>query len=58
METTMIDGNLLFTLELFALAVLFGAGAWRIYRTRQSAAIAASAPVAYDMRRDGQRLGL
>ncbi len=57
MVATMIDGNLLFSLELSALAVLVGVGVWRISAIRQSAAINASAPVAYDMRRDGQRLG-
>jgi hypothetical protein len=54
----MIDGNLLFSLELCALALLVGAGIWRIYRTRQSATINSSAPVAYDMRQDGQRLSV
>lgn len=54
----MIYGNLLFSLELGALAVLVGAGVWRIYRTRQSTTINASAPVAYDMRQDGQRLSV
>lgn len=54
----MIDGNLLFSLELIALAVLVGVGVWRIYRTRQSATINESAPVAYDMRQDGQRLSV
>jgi len=54
----MIDGNSLFLLELCALAVLGGVGVWRIYRTRQSATINASASVAYDMRQDGQRLGV
>jgi hypothetical protein len=54
----MIDGNLLFSLELCALAVLVGVGVWRIYRTRQSATIIASVPVAYDMRQDGQRLSV
>lgn len=65
----MIDGNLLFWLEVCALTILVGVGIWRIYRTLQSARInpsallaasapVASAPVAYDMRRDGQRLSL
>jgi hypothetical protein len=56
----MIYGNLLFSLELGALAILVGAGVWRIYRTRQSTTttINASAPVAYDMRQDGQRLSV
>jgi hypothetical protein len=54
----MIDGNLLFSLELCALAVLVGLGTWRIYRNRQSATINTSAPVAYDMRQDGQRLSV
>ena len=54
----MIDGNLLFLLELCALAVLVGVGVWRIYRTRQSAAIIASVPVADDMRQVGQRLNV
>jgi hypothetical protein len=58
METTMIDGNLLFSLELCALAVLIGVGVWRIYRTRHSATINSSASVAYDMRQDGQRLSV
>jgi hypothetical protein len=53
MVTTMIDGNLLFSLELCALVVLVGVGLWRISRTRQSAAVNASASVAYDMRRAG-----
>ncbi len=52
----MIDGNLLFSLELSALAVLVGVGVWRIYRARQSGTINTPAPMAYDMRRDGQRL--
>ena len=51
----MIDGNLLFSLELCPLALLVGVGIWRVYRTRQSATINASAPVAYDMRQDGQQ---
>src|SRR4029453_14335587 len=54
-ETTMIDGNLLFLLELCALAVLVSAGIWRIFRSR-SAKIDASAPIAHDMRRDGQQV--
>jgi hypothetical protein len=56
MEATMIDGNLLLSLELGALAVLILAGVWRIYRTRRTATINASAPVAHDMRHDGQQL--
>jgi len=52
----MIDDTLLFSLELCALAVLVGMGVWRIYRTRQSAQIDASAPVAHDMRK--QQLGV
>jgi hypothetical protein len=51
----MMDGNLLLPLELLALAILVGVGVWRVYRTRGSATINASAPVAYDMRQDGQR---
>jgi ABC-type nickel/cobalt efflux system permease component RcnA len=58
METTMIDGNLLFWLEVSALTVLFGVGIWRIYRTQQPATINASDPVAYDMRQDGQQLSV
>jgi ABC-type nickel/cobalt efflux system permease component RcnA len=58
MEITMIDGNALLSLELCALAVLIGVGVWRIYRTRQSATINASASVAHDMRHDGQRLSI
>jgi hypothetical protein len=54
----MIDSNLLFLLELGALAVLVCVGVWRIYRTRQSATIIASVPVAHDMRQDGQRLSV
>ena len=54
----MIYDNLLLLLELCALVVLVGAGAWLMYRTRQSATITASAPLAYDMRRDGQRLSV
>ena len=54
----MIDGNLLFSLELCALAVLIGAGVWRIYRSRRSATPSVSAPVAYDMRQDGQRVSV
>jgi hypothetical protein len=54
----MIDSNVLFLLELCALAVLIGVGVWRIYRTRQSATIIASVPVTYDMRQDGQRLSV
>ena len=41
----MIDGNLLFLLELCALAVLVSAGFWRIFRSRRSATIDASAPL-------------
>jgi ABC-type nickel/cobalt efflux system permease component RcnA len=58
METTMIDGNLLFWLEVCALTVLLGVGIWRIYRTQQSVTINASDPVAHDMRQDGQRLSV
>jgi hypothetical protein len=61
METTMIDGNLLLSLELFALAVVVAIGVWRIYGiygTRRWAKINALAPEAYDMRQDGQRLSV
>jgi hypothetical protein len=58
METTMIDGNVLLSLELFALAVLVGVGVWRIYRTRQSATIDAPAAVVHDMREEGQLLSV
>jgi hypothetical protein len=61
MEKTMIDGNLLLSLELFVLAVVVAIGVWRIYgiyRTRRSATINALAPVAHDMRQDGQRLSV
>ena len=54
----MIDGNLLFQLELGALAVLILAGIWRIYRTLRTAKADASAPAAHDMRHDGQRLSV
>jgi hypothetical protein len=56
----MIDSNLLFWLEVCALAVLVGVGIWRIYRnrTQQSATINAPEPAAYDMRQDRQRLSL
>ena len=54
----MIDGNLLFLLELCALAVLVSAGFWRIFRSRRSATIDASAPIARDMRQDGQRVSV
>jgi hypothetical protein len=54
----MIDGNVLFSLELCALAVLVGVGVWRIYRTRQSATINAPAALAHDMRQDGQLLSV
>lgn len=54
----MIDGNLLFLLELCALTVLIGAGIWRIYRTRTTAKINVAAPMAHDMRHDGQLLSL
>jgi hypothetical protein len=58
METTMIDGNVLLSLELCALAVLVGVGVWRICRTRQSATINAPAAVEHDMRQDGQLLSI
>jgi len=58
METTMIDGNVLLSLELCALAVLVGVGVWRIYRTRQSATINAAASAVHDMRQDGQPLSV
>jgi uncharacterized membrane protein YqjE len=54
----MTDSNLLFLLELCALTVLVCVGIWRIYRTRQSTTINVSAPVAHDMRQDGQRLSV
>ena len=54
----MIDGNLLLLLELCALAVLVSAGVWRMFRSRRSATIDAAAPVAHDMRQDGQRLSV
>ena len=54
----MIDGNLLFPLELCALTVLIGAGVWRIYRTLRMGKIDAAAPVAHDMRHDGQLLSV
>ena len=54
----MIDGNLLLSLELGALAVLLCVGVWRIYSTRPSTTINASAPVAHDMRQDWQRLSV
>ena len=53
----MIDGNPLFLLELLALVVLVGGGVWHVYRTRRSATINASAPVAYDMRKTGNAPG-
>jgi hypothetical protein len=56
METTMIDNNLLFLLELCALAALIGLGAWRMFRTRES--VNASAPAANDMRQDGEQLSV
>jgi ABC-type nickel/cobalt efflux system permease component RcnA len=58
METTMIDSNLLFWLEVCALTVLVGVGIWRIYRTGQTANINVPDSVAYDMRQDGQRLSV
>jgi hypothetical protein len=58
METTMIDDNVLFLLELCALAVLVGVGVWRIYRAQKSATIDAPAAVAHDMREDGQLLSV
>jgi ABC-type nickel/cobalt efflux system permease component RcnA len=58
METTMIDSNLLFWLEVCALTVLVGVGIWRIYRTGQPANINVPDSVAYDMRQDGQRLSV
>ncbi len=54
----MIDGNLLLLLELCGLAVLVSLGVWRIFRTRQSATIDASAPVVHDMRKEGQRMNV
>ena len=54
----MIDSNVLFALELCALAVLLCVGGWRIYRSRQSATINASPAVAHDMRQDGQLLSV
>jgi hypothetical protein len=58
METTMIDDNVLFLLELCALAALVGVGVWHIYRSRQSATINAPAAAAHDMRQDGQLLSV
>jgi len=58
METPMIDVNLLFALELCALTVLIGAGIWRIYRALRAPSIDAAAPVAHDMRHDGQLLSV
>ena len=52
----MIDDTLLLLLELCALALLIGAGVWRIYRPRLTATNDPSAPVAHDMRQDGQQL--
>ena len=54
----MIDGNLLFWLEVCALTALVGLGIWRIYRTQQTAVPNTTAPPAYDMRQDGQRLSV
>ena len=54
----MIDQTLIYPLELCVLTVLIGAGIWRIYRARHSAAIAASAPAVHDMRHDGQQFGI
>jgi hypothetical protein len=54
----MIDTNLLFWLELGALAILVGVGIWHMYRIQHSGTIKASAPVVHDMRQDGQRLSL
>jgi hypothetical protein len=57
----MIANNLLFLVELGALTVVVCVGIWHIYRTRKSATSTATsnvaAPVAYDMRQDGQRVG-
>ena len=55
----MIDGSLLLALVLFALAVVVAIGVWRIYGiygTRRSTRVTTSAPMAHDMRQDGQRL--
>ena len=54
----MIDDTLLLLLEICALALLIGAGVWRIYRTRLTAMNNPSASVAHDMRQDGQQLGI
>ena len=54
----MIDNNLYLSLELCALTLVVGMGIWRIYRTAVPGESDASAPAAYDMRRDGQRLSL
>jgi hypothetical protein len=55
METTMIDSNLLFWIEVCALTVLVGVGIWRFWLNQQSATIKVSDSMAYDMRQDGQR---
>ena len=54
----MIDTILTLPLELMALTVLVGFGMLYSYGTRRSVPIDAQAIRPYDMRRDGQRLGL
>ena len=54
----MIDTILTLPLELMALTVLVGFGMLYSYGTRRAIPIEAQAIRPYDMRRDGQRLGL
>jgi hypothetical protein len=57
-ETKMIDTILTLPLELMALTVLVGCGMLYSYGTRRSVPVDPQAPQPFDMRRDGQRLGL
>ena len=54
----MIDTILTLPLDLMALTVLVGFGMLYSYGARRSVQIEAQANRPYDMRRDGQRLGL
>lgn len=54
----MIDTILTLPLELMALTVLVGFGILHSYNTRRSVPIDPQATRPYDMRRDGQCLGL
>jgi hypothetical protein len=53
-----LDPNTLLAIEVTALAVLVALGIWRLVRERPDHVSAKMGERPYDMRRDGQQLGV